>query len=518
MTDIRSRLSIVFAALGFLCIIIATVALHGLADANERAERTYRQITLPAQHLADEYRLLLLIGLQVYEANQINDVQASKPQFDTIALLLPALRKEIDLFKASKKPEIAEKLAEEFQRNFDAALRGLLESMQSSQKGDVVASMEAMAKKSRPYGIAAGTNVRQLTDILNKEAVTAHAQAIVAYQHMRSWVLGALIVGGVLCAVAVWWQMKAIGISLSSIQETLHEASRSLDLTQKVRVLRRDEIGRTATAFNELIERVMVSVSRVRSAAESVHTAVLEIASGNADLSARTEAQAASLERCAASMTQLTEAVKDNADSSQQAHTLATQATDLADAGSAAVLGMVATIEEINSSSSKISEITGVIEGIAFQTNILSLNAAVEAARAGEQGRGFAVVASEVRGLAQRSATAAKEIKELIGSSVEITQGGARQANEVRGTIAQVKHAIKQVSEVVHEIAFASEAQSRDIGQMNSAVVQLGEMTQRNAALVEQVAAAARSLEEQAKNVTATVSVFTLAEASTVRS
>ncbi|MEM5373160.1 methyl-accepting chemotaxis protein [Paraburkholderia azotifigens] len=283
------------------------------------------------------------------------------------------------------------------------------------------------------------------------------------------------------------------------------------DLTQPVPVRSGDKHS-LLYAMQSMKNNLTRMTGDVRATTESVAIAASEIASGNTDLSARTEEQAASLEETAASMTQLTETVKQNADNARQANSLAMRATDMAEANNDAVQGMLSTIERINDSSTKVSEITAVIEGIAFQTNILALNAAVEAARAGEQGRGFAVVASEVRSLAQRSAAAAREIKELIGSSVAMIQGGAKQAGEVRATIHEVKQAIEQVSDIVGEIAAASEEQSRGIEQVNQAVVQMDEVTQQNVALVEEAAAAAQSLEEQASRLKDSVSVFKLAD------
>ncbi|KAE8753600.1 methyl-accepting chemotaxis protein [Paraburkholderia madseniana] len=327
------------------------------------------------------------------------------------------------------------------------------------------------------------------------------------------WVLSVIV-----CAAfvgTVWNGLRVYGIvggGLTRMRARLEEVSATLDLTRKAQSPRMDEFGQSAVSFNGLLDSVSKAIGAVRGSAESVAVASREIARGNTDLSLRTEEQASSLEETAASMTQLTETVKQNADNARQANALAARATDMADAGNDAVQGMVSTIERISGSSTKISEITGVIEGIAFQTNILALNAAVEAARAGEQGRGFAVVASEVRNLAQRSAAAAKEIKELIGSSVTIIHDGAKQATEVGVTMGEVKQAIKQVSDIVGEIAAASEEQSRGIEQVNQAVGQMDEVTQQNAALVEQAAAATQSLEEQATRLKNAVSVFKLAD------
>ncbi|WP_442859543.1 methyl-accepting chemotaxis protein [Burkholderia sp. 8Y] len=263
-------------------------------------------------------------------------------------------------------------------------------------------------------------------------------------------------------------------------------------------------------ALSSMRANLADTVGQIKRSAESITTATAEIATGNIDLSARTEEQAASLEETASSMTELTQTVRQNADNARQANELAERASVVASKGRDAVQEMVATIGDISDSSAKISEITSLIEGIAFQTNILALNAAVEAARAGDQGRGFAVVAGEVRTLAQRSSSAAKEIKELIEASVAKVADGSQRARQVGITMDEVDRSIKEVSTIVNEIAAASEEQSTGIEQVNRAVVQMDEVTQQNAALVEEAAAAAQSLEEQAVGLKSAVSNFSV--------
>ncbi|MBV8665637.1 MAG: hypothetical protein JO269_04055, partial [Burkholderiaceae bacterium] len=249
---------------------------------------------------------------------------------------------------------------------------------------------------------------------------------------------------------------------------------------------------------------------QVRTGTDAIASASSEIATGNLDLSARTEAQASSLEETAASMEELTSTVKQNSDNARQANQLALSASEVAAKGGAVVSQVVETMGAINDSSRKIVDIISVIDGIAFQTNILALNAAVEAARAGEQGRGFAVVATEVRNLAQRSAAAAKEIKELIGNSVDKVETGARLVDETGSTMTEVVDSIRRVTDIMAEITAASAEQSQGIGQVNQAVIEMDGVTQQNAALVEEAAAASRALQEQAFTLTQVVSVFRL--------
>jgi methyl-accepting chemotaxis protein len=306
---------------------------------------------------------------------------------------------------------------------------------------------------------------------------------------------------------------RLITSGLGNIQRSMHHVSQSMDLTHLARVERMDEIGRTATAFNALLARMEQVVGEVRRSAGAVGVASRQIAAGNADLSQRTEEQAASLEQTASSMEELTSTVRQNADNAKQATTLATIASETAHRGGDVVGRVVETMREISDSSSKMAEIIAVIEGIAFQTNILALNAAVEAARAGEQGRGFAVVAGEVRTLAQRSASAAKEINALIGESVHRVDIGSKLVGETGSTISEIIRSVGRVTDIVNEISSASEEQRIGIEQVNQAVGQMDEVTQQNAALVEEASAAAQSMAEQAQVLHETVAVFQTADA-----
>jgi len=303
----------------------------------------------------------------------------------------------------------------------------------------------------------------------------------------------------------------AIRKSLKDIETTMSEVSSTLDLSRRADDSRHDEIGKTAAAFNQLLGKFASTLLSVNQSALSVSTGSSQIAAGNEDLSSRTEQQAASLEQTAASMAALSETVKVNSLSADEANALAGNANKLSSENGKSVKDMLVTMDDIRTSSGKISEITGLIEGIAFQTNILALNAAVEAARAGEHGRGFAVVASEVRNLAQRSSSAAKEIKELINLSVQQIENGALQAANVGDNTEKVTDSINQVATIVNEIATSATEQSRGIEQVHLAIGQMDEVTQQNAALVEEASSASRSLQDQAENLSRLVSTFKLA-------
>jgi methyl-accepting chemotaxis protein len=315
----------------------------------------------------------------------------------------------------------------------------------------------------------------------------------------------ALLVTLILCVVVT----RSIVRPLQRVVDGANALAQG-DLRVQVQVERHDELGNLAESLNRAIGNLAGIVGGVKQASLAISSATEQVAAGNTDLSQRTEEQAASLEETASSMEELTATVRHNADNAQQASTLASNASEVAQRGGDEVGRVVETMQEISDSSAKVAEIIGVIESIAFQTNILALNAAVEAARAGEQGRGFAVVASEVRTLAQRSATAAREIKELIGESVGRVNAGSQLVEQAGDTIQEIVRSVKRVTDIMSEISAASHEQSTGIEQVNQAVSQMDQVTQQNAALVEEAAAAAQSMAEQAQALRNSVTIFKL--------
>ncbi|GGY08146.1 HAMP domain-containing protein [Massilia dura] len=335
----------------------------------------------------------------------------------------------------------------------------------------------------------------------------ASAAATQLYESTRMWTI-ALLVGAVTAGIAL--ALWVAGIVSKPLREAV-DVARTVaggDLTRPIDVRSRDETGELMMALRDMTASLQTLVAQVRTGTETISTASSQIAAGNQDLSSRTEQQASSLEETASSMEELTSTVRQNADNARQANQLAQSASGIAVRGGQVVGEVVGTMASINQASQRIVEIIGTIDSIAFQTNILALNAAVEAARAGEQGRGFAVVASEVRNLAHRSAAAAKDIKQLIGDSVQKVDAGSRLVDEAGNTMREIVASIARVSNIVSEITAASNEQSTGIEQVNEAVVQMDQVTQQNAALVEQSAAAAEAMQQQAERLAALVATF----------
>ena len=361
--------------------------------------------------------------------------------------------------------------------------------------------------KAKSHMGAVEKNVVEIDRIIQAEVEDQKAEFDASMQHTLYAFAVALAVALLIVAPLTLLNSRSIVQPMEQARE-LAQAIAGGDLTRRIAVEGRDEASALLESLSRMQEFLRSLVGQVRVSGESIGTASAEIASGNQDLSARTEQAASNLQQTASSVEQLNGTVKQSADSARQANQLAASAAEVAQRGGTVVSQVVSTMDEINASSKKIADIIGVIDGIAFQTNILALNAAVEAARAGEQGRGFAVVASEVRSLAQRSAEAAKEIKGLIGASVDKVETGSKLVTDAGATMNEIVASVQRVSDIIGEITASAAEQSDGIGQVNTAVVQLDQMTQQNAALVEQSAAAAESLKNQAIRLNQVVGAF----------
>ena len=353
--------------------------------------------------------------------------------------------------------------------------------------------------------------LRRLLDFQQKMLEEAGSASSKTFETSRAFAIGISVAALLLCTLFAWWVARSITRPLKEAV-LFSERVATGDLTGIVEATTKDETGALLRSLKAMKESLARIAADVRGGTDTIASAAKQIASGNADLSQRTEEQASSLEETASSMEELTGTVKQNAENARQANQLAAGASTMAVKGGEVVGQVVHSMSSINASSKKIADIISVIDGIAFQTNILALNAAVEAARAGEQGRGFAVVASEVRTLAQRSAAAAKEIKALITDSVGKVADGTKLVDEAGRTMEEIVSAVKRVTDIMAEIAAASQEQTSGIEQVNQAIVQMDQVTQQNAALVEEAAAAADSMREQAQSLTRSVAVFKLAQ------
>jgi len=384
-------------------------------------------------------------------------------------------------------------------------------------------SLSREMKKEEARALAVGPSAKVMADMMvaldklvainTDGGVRSSASADATYAGSRASLIG-LLVGivavGMLLAL---WVARSVSRPLIEAVGVARQVAAG-DLTAQVVVKSQDETGQLMQALKDMNASLQSLVGQVRSGTDTIATASSQIAAGNQDLSSRTEEQASSLEETASSMEELTSTVKQNADNARQANTMALTSSSIAVEGGKVVSEVVGTMASINASSRKIVDIIAVIDGIAFQTNILALNAAVEAARAGEQGRGFAVVATEVRNLAQRSAAAAKDIKILIGDSVEKVEAGSKLVDQAGRTMDEIVASITRVTDIMSEITAASNEQSAGIEQVNQAIALMDQVTQQNAALVEEAAAAAESMQEQAASLSEVVSVFKLDAAS----
>jgi methyl-accepting chemotaxis protein len=498
---------------GLMMVLIVAMALAGiwrLQAVGRLTEDMVGNAMLKERLTAEWHNLISVSGVRVIATAKSAELAPPQAELDKAAATrarVDAILKQLEPMLASDK-EKALMAAVTGARKVYAKSRDQLFALKKAGDADGVRKLaDGLLETQFNAYLSAVQNIGAYEAGIERERV---AQVQQQYHDGQNFLLA--LAGGAL-ALGAWFAYVIAG----SITRPLHQAVlvaqtvAAGDLSSRIEVRSKDETGLLLQALKEMNASLVAIVGQVRSGTDTIATASGEIASGNLDLSARTEQQASSLEETASSMEQLTATVKQNGDNSRQAHTLALSASEVARKGGSVVSEVVGTMGEINASARKIVDIIAVIDGIAFQTNILALNAAVEAARAGEQGRGFAVVASEVRNLAQRSASAAKEIKELISDSVDKVEAGARLVDLAGSTMEEIVVNVRRVSDIIGEITQASAEQTMGIEQINEAILQMDRVTQQNAALVEEAAAAAASLQDQSGALAQVVSVFQLA-------
>ena len=507
---IGRRLSLAFAAIVALTLASAVFTQVRLQEIRALAERI---TTEQAERTSLAYRWRQNIA--------VNSSRTAMVVMLTDATLAEAVSAKIkatveDTSKVQKRFEAIETSPEgvALQARFTEVRKRYLaqrDVMREAAKGDnSIAASIAKGQASQAFNALADEYLGVADQLVAFETHRAEADGAAIASAVSATGLVSMACAAVcaLCSIALGFLLtRSIVVPVQAAQKAADRIAAG-DLTGNCRAVGSDEAAQLVGSLGRMQESLTRIVREIRNSTEQIQVASTEVASGNQDLSARTEQTAGSLQQAASSMDELTSTIRHSADAANQAHGLASSASEIATRGGQVVSQVVSTMDEINSSSKKIADIIGVIDGIAFQTNILALNAAVEAARAGEQGRGFAVVAGEVRSLAQRSAEAAKEIKTLIGASVDKVESGARLVQDAGSTMQEIVGAVRRVSEVLGEITTAASEQAGGIQQVNEAVNNVDQMTQQNAALVEQSAAAAESMRDQAGKLARTVEQF----------
>jgi methyl-accepting chemotaxis protein len=503
------RLALGFGAVLALVVAIVVVAWLRMSGAEadlERAEEFARRAAVMADW-SSKTELNVARAMAIAKSAGQPEVEAYfVPLMKQTTEQISTLQKDLEAVIASEKGKALLATIGERRKAY-IEIRGRVGALikQADHAGAQALVTSGMLPAAREY-LDAMAALREYESSL---AAANEAEVHASLQTARQVIAGMFVVSLALGIVMAWRITRSVTVPVSEAVDVARVIAGG-DLTRNVPTGGRDEAGDLLRAIDQMQESLRRLVGQVRNSTDSIGTASSEVASGSQDLSTRTEEAASSLQQTASAMEQLTSTVRQSADSARQANQLAVSAAEVAQRGGTVVSQVVSTMDEINASSRKIADIIGTIDGIAFQTNILALNAAVEAARAGEQGRGFAVVAGEVRSLAQRSAEAAREIKALIGASVDKVDTGSKLVADAGTTMTEIVASVQRVTDIIGEITAASSEQSDGIGQVNTAVTQLDQMTQQNAALVEQSAAAAESLKDQAARLAQLVGRFRL--------
>jgi methyl-accepting chemotaxis protein len=513
---ISTRLIILIGTLSALLLAIGALGLSGIGKSNDALKTVYEDRVVHLELLGEMSYLVQRNRVLVMDMLLLPEPAHVEKRNQELRDNIDKITKIKDSYLAAALSPEETKLSETFGQARKAYVQeGLIPVADAMLAGKLDAALAIYKEKVSSLAPATAESAQKLNQLQLEIAKQEYDAAVARYGTTRVVSMAAIGAGVLFAFVFGLTLVRGIGRQLGGEPGEAAELARSVaagDLSLRVDLKAGDTSSMMAQLSAMQVSLAQV-VGKVRQGAEGVATASAEIAQGNHDLSARTESQASALEETAASMEQLSATVKQNADSARQANQLAQNASSVAIKGGEVVAQVVDTMKGIDDSSRRISDIIGVIDGIAFQTNILALNAAVEAARAGEQGRGFAVVASEVRSLAGRSAEAAKEIKSLINASVERVGQGTALVDQAGATMTEVVRSIRRVTDLVGEISAASSEQATGVEQVGEAVMQMDQVTQQNAALVEEMAAAASSLKSQAQDLVGTVAVFKLAQA-----
>ncbi len=510
--SIKSRLVFVLTFLSFLLIVGGLIGIINLSIANDVIRSDYENRLAPMEHLGKMIRLINSNQLSVTVALS-TDASAIPQEMEQIEKRLSEISTEWQVFSAIEQNADEKALAGKFnEAHIKLVQDGLTPTMAALRTNNIAEATRLIRGPMPALAAAVQDAANALNQLKMDTAKKEFEKSQFLYHLVRNSCITGIIFGIIISALIGYWLIGSISLPLEAAVRTAKNVAAG-NLTNHIESTSQDETGQLMRALKEMTESLVTIVDRVRTGTTTIVNASNEIAMGNHDLSARTEQQANSLQETASSMEELTATVKQNAQSAQTANQLAKSASEFAVKGGVVVEQVVETMTSINESSKKIVDIIGVIDSIAFQTNILALNAAVEAARAGEQGRGFAVVATEVRQLAQRSAAAAREIKNLIDDSVHKVHVGARLVDEAGATMGDIVTSVKRVTDIMSEITTASKEQASGIEQVNRAINHMDESTQQNAALVEQSFASAESLKDQAFELANVVSIFILSDA-----